>query len=761
VSGKKLLVIAVAVTVWGIASSATTAAAAPTRATINPAVSTVSSEPISVSNIKDEHLRAVRATGPAHVSAAREPITVTRTASPTRLGQSAVNAPLAANGSNLQGFLTRPYTTWHNITSVFDHCTPDYSTDGKVCEFDGSVGYRSYGVDPSFSLGYAQSPGGGDYLYYDGHNGWDYSMYYENVLAAADGVVQLAGSDPYNPCFGQTVTIQHPSGYTTRYAHLSKIYVSSGQTVSRAQVIAQSGNTGCSSGPHLHFGVYVTSSWTAIDPWGWSGGGADPWPSDTGNLWLTGYAQFPLPSAPGNVAAIAGNGSATVSWAPPSFDGGSGISTYTVTASPGGASVSVGGGTRSAIVGGLSNGTSYSFTVTALNNVGASQSSASNPVTPSGWLGQYRAMSAVRILDTRDGTGGAGGAMGPQATINLAIVGRGGLPTSGVAAVVLNATVTQPSAAGYLTVYPAGSTRPGTSTLNFLAGQTIANLVIVPVGNGGDISVFNFQGSTNAILDLVGWMTADTSQGGGLFHAITPARLIDTRLAPNHALGQLQTLQVGVAGQGGIPASGISAALVNLTVTNSTANSYLTAYASGAARPGTSNINFSPRQTISNRAIVPVGPDGTVTVYNNSGSVDVIVDVVGWVTDGSAAAATTGQFVGLNPARVLDTRVTGGALSAGSRSFQVAGIGGVPNMTDPRPATAVVLNVTVDNPNGAGYFTLYADGTPQPPTSDLNFAPGALLSNLVVVRVGSDGKLDLYNLIGSPNAVVDVLGYFN
>ena len=82
-------------------------------------------------------------------------------------------------------------------------------------------------------------------------------------------------------------------------------------------------------------------------------------------------------------------------------------------------------------------------------------------------------------------------------------------------------------------------------------------------------------------------------------------------------------------------------------------------------------------------------------------------------------------------------------------------------MTDPRPATAVVLNVTVDNPNGAGYFTLYADGTPQPPTSDLNFAPGALLSNLVVVRVGSDGKLDLYNLIGSPNAVVDVLGYFN
>src|SRR5437762_10730611 len=92
-------------------------------------------------------------------------------------------------------FLTRPYLTWHNITSVFDHCNPDYSRDGRVCEFDGSVGASSYGVDPSFSLGYAQSPGGGNYLYYDGHNGWDYALAYENVMSAAPGTVRLAGID--------------------------------------------------------------------------------------------------------------------------------------------------------------------------------------------------------------------------------------------------------------------------------------------------------------------------------------------------------------------------------------------------------------------------------------------------------------------------------------------------------------------------------------------------------------------------------------
>src|SRR5947209_11646907 len=155
-------------------------------------------------HIKDEHLKPVPMVKGArpHAIQSQEPANTAGRGGLTTAEQAAVAAPAAANDASIQ-FLTRPYTTWHNITSVFDHCAPDYSTDGKVCEFDGSVGYRSYGVDPSFSLGYAQSPGGGDYLYYDGHNGWDYSMYYENVLAAADGVVQLAGSDPYNPCFGQ------------------------------------------------------------------------------------------------------------------------------------------------------------------------------------------------------------------------------------------------------------------------------------------------------------------------------------------------------------------------------------------------------------------------------------------------------------------------------------------------------------------------------------------------------------------------------
>jgi len=302
----------------------------------------------------------------------------------TSRGSAATAAGVASTqAASPQAFLTRPYTTWHNITSVFDHCNPDYSIDNKVCEFDGSTGYRSYGVDPGFSLGYAQSPGAGTYLYYDGHNGWDYALAYENVRSSADGIVKLAGSDSVNPCFGQTIIIDHPNGFSTRYAHLSSIYVSAGQSVSRGQVIAVSGNTGCSSGPHLHFGVYVTSSWTAIDPWGWWGAGADPWPSDAGNLWLTGYAQFPIPFAPTNVVALTRDRAAMVTWAAPSFDGGNGIASYVVTASPGGASATVSGGTTSATVNGLVDGTSYTFTVAALSTVGSSAAATpSNSVVP-------------------------------------------------------------------------------------------------------------------------------------------------------------------------------------------------------------------------------------------------------------------------------------------------------------------------------------------------------------------------------------------
>src|SRR5258708_16472231 len=89
--------------------------------------------------------------------------------------------------------LTLPFMGPHIVTSLFDHCYPDYGVNGRICRYDGQVATQSTGgPDPGFSEGYAQSPGGHDYLYYDGHDGYDYALTYEPVAAAAPGIVRTA-----------------------------------------------------------------------------------------------------------------------------------------------------------------------------------------------------------------------------------------------------------------------------------------------------------------------------------------------------------------------------------------------------------------------------------------------------------------------------------------------------------------------------------------------------------------------------------------
>lgn len=94
---------------------------------------------------------------------------------------------------------------------------------------------------------------------------------------------------------------------------------------------------------------------------------------------------------------------------------------------------------------------------------------------------------------------------GPEATVGLAVTGRGGVPASGVSAVVLNVTVTEPTAGGFLTAWPAGEARPLASNLNFSPGQTVPNLVVVKVGVGGVVNLFNSSASTHMVADVAGW----------------------------------------------------------------------------------------------------------------------------------------------------------------------------------------------------------------------------------------------------------------
>jgi spore germination protein YaaH len=382
------------------------------------------------------------------------------------------------------------------------------------------------------------------------------------------------------------------------------------------------------------------------------------------------------------------------------------------------------------------------------------------------WPGQFHPLAPSRIVDTRDGTGGYPWPLNANQSIDFQVTGRGGIPTSGVAAVVMNVTAVWPTRDSYLTVYPTATPKPTSSNVNFPGGQSVPNLVQVAVGKGGKVSVYNFTGSTHVVLDVQGWISTATTTSGnaGRYQPLAPARLLDTREGAGTPLGQGQTIDVQVSGQGQVAPTGASAVALNLTVIGPTNNSFVTAYPTGSTLPPTSNLNFITGQTVANRAIVPVGNGGKVTVYNRWGQTHVVVDVAGWFTD-SSTTATGGQFTGLAPARIVDTR-TGlgghlGRIGVGTTVFSVAAQAGVPAMTDPVPPTAVVLNLTVTDATASSYLTVYPGGASPPTASDINFTPWQTRANLVIARLNSDGTISVYNFQGAVNVIVDVFGYVN
>lgn len=380
------------------------------------------------------------------------------------------------------------------------------------------------------------------------------------------------------------------------------------------------------------------------------------------------------------------------------------------------------------------------------------------PITPTdGNL--YRAVEPARILDTRDGTGGRAGKLGQRESLRLDVTGVGGVPSSGIAAVVLNVTATQPTEDSYLTVHPAGTTRPVASNLNLVAGQTIPNLVTVKVGAGGKVDIFNFNGSTHVVADVAGYYLE--AGGGAMFAALAPARILDTRNGTGGIGGPLvtdQTVTLPVAGSVGVPRHGVSAVALNVTAVAGTRNSHLTIYPAGTARPTASTVNFARGDVIPNLAIAKLGRDGKLRIHNNTGEVDVVVDVLGYFTLNHRGAS----FHPLTPQRVVDTRNgTGGAGGAlghrATRRVALAGVGGVPSTG----VSSVVANVTAVDPTAQQtYLTVYPAATTRPTASNLNLRQGEVFPNLVSATLGTGGKVDVYNHSGETHLVVDVSGYF-
>jgi len=357
---------------------------------------------------------------------------------------------------------------------------------------------------------------------------------------------------------------------------------------------------------------------------------------------------------------------------------------------------------------------------------------------------QFVPVAPTRILDTRS----SGAKPTAGSTTVVPIAGASGVPATGVTAVVLNLTATEATGAGFVTVFPTGTSRPNVSSMNLeYAGQTIPNLVTVPLGADGSVSVYS-QSGTHLIADIAGYYEVQSDRRSGRFVPVAPARLLDTRKTT--ALAADASLDLAVTGVAGVPSSA-SAVVVNVTAANASAPGFVTVWPTGGARPLVSNLNITHAgQTIPNLAIVPVGADGKISIYSQKGT-DVVVDVTGWFTDDSSPAADSGLFVPVGPTRILDTRPDHGLSDSGSRS--------VPTGIDAHE-TAVVLNVTATESTAPGFVTLWPSGQPMPATSNLNLEQGGqTIANAAMIGLGDNDSFDLH-VQSATHMVVDIAGYF-
>jgi hypothetical protein len=403
----------------------------------------------------------------------------------------------------------------------------------------------------------------------------------------------------------------------------------------------------------------------------------------------------------------------------------------------------------------------------------------------------YTAVAPFRICDTRPvgpgiasnqcNTGVGSGPLGSNSTrVITDSVSGNGVPATGVTAVVVNVTAIAPSQNTFLTLYPDGSAKPATSNLNPRTSEVVANLVEVGVSSAGKLDLYNDLGTINVAMDIEGYVSATIAANTGFFQAAPsgPVRICDTRAAgPGISANRCNTggaspiaggatLTFNVNGAPSpVPGTAVTAVVFNLTAIGASQRTVLTAFAGGTARPIASNVNVEANETVPNRVIVPVtcsGGNCTVSIWNSVGSVNIAVDLNGWFITTSGPSTFTALSA---PARVCDTQ--DGNLN--DQGCTKALVGPTANLNIavtnidaiPSTATAIVANVTAVNATATTYVTVYPGLTSRPTASDLNVTSFWPVPNLVVVGVGSDGTINLFNAAGNVNLIVDVLGYYS
>ncbi|MBB4907458.1 RCC1 domain-containing protein [Actinophytocola algeriensis] len=352
----------------------------------------------------------------------------------------------------------------------------------------------------------------------------------------------------------------------------------------------------------------------------------------------------------------------------------------------------------------------------------------------------FTPVAPVRVLDTRQGAGPVGA--GRAVTVDLSAR----VPATATA-VVLTVTGTAATTGTYVTAYAHGTPRPVTSNLNLVAGDTRPNLVTVAVGADRRVDLYNNAGTVHLLADLAGYYAPGS---GARYTPFTPKVVLDTRLAGyGDILGPGETRVLDLSRH--VPASA-TAVTLNLTGITPSSATYVTAWPSGTARPGVSNLNLPPGSVRANLVTVRLGADRKLNLFNFAGQTDLMAQLSGFYTAGYGAT-----FTPVPPRRVLDTRAgTDGPLVAGQTRP-------LPRPSElPANPTALLLNLTGIAPTESTYMGVWTrdDRVPGVPSA-LNLAAGETAANLAAVSLGPVPDLSLYSHRGRTHLVADLAGVFS
>lgn len=388
---------------------------------------------------------------------------------------------------------------------------------------------------------------------------------------------------------------------------------------------------------------------------------------------------------------------------------------------------------------------------------------------------------------------------GEGRTTTVQLLGEAGVPADGddVLAVLANVTVDQAPSAGYLASYPTGTPDPGSSNLNFQPDRPVANVALLRPGADGTTTiklVGGGPGTARVLVDVFGWISSSSyTTTGGRLVSTAPSRIRDTRSPADDPVGPGETIEVPVRGATLWPNGGqvvpddprITGVVLNVTVDNARADSAGT-YVSVLQRPpagppATSNVNVDQGAVKANLVVSPIAADGSVYLYNDAGSTNVIVDVLGYFQTGADPTSRTGRIVPLDSAfRALDTRPTplgpnrveDWDFSAFVDSVKICDTDAEPSCdrsniqelgVSPGPIGSLIANLTGTalERQYAGvpvstYLTAYASDQSRPTASNVNFTEGIDVPNMAVIKLSADRRIQMYNAFGNANYILDV-----